>query len=203
MSELLHPARRGDLVTIKRLAASGARLCERGPTGRTALITASEYGRLAVVKYLLTQGASITEKDDFVDFTALLAAAAGYKYVVVQYCLEEAGASITEATNTGDTVWDFLRPEGPESDEFTSLLKVMVMLDDAPPAFVAILTPVHAAITERGLHYRAHLSSYLEQQHALIVKHCLLPVVLLPLVTAYAATTSEDMWTDGLRVRAL
>jgi hypothetical protein len=48
--------------------------------------------------------------------------------------------------------------------------------------------------------FRTQLPAYLEQQEASIVAHCPLPGVLQPLVAEYAAPTSEDMWTDGLRV---
>jgi hypothetical protein len=82
-----------------------------------------------------------------------------------------------------------------------SLLKVMVMLGDAPPYFVAKLSQAHAEIAARGQQYRVQLPSYLEQQRAMVVAHCPLPAVLQPLVGAYAATTPEDMWADGLGVQ--
>jgi hypothetical protein len=119
----------------------------------------------------------------------------------MQYLLQEAGASITEATNAGQTVWEILQPDRASPEVLASLLKVMVMLDDAPPAFVAKLSPTHAELTTRGRYYRMQLPSYMEQQYALVVEHCPLLAVLQPLVAAYAATTPEDMWTDGLRVR--
>jgi hypothetical protein len=78
----------------------------------------------------------------------------------------------------------------------------MVMLDDAPPAFVAKLSPAYAEIATRGRQYRAQLPSYLEQQRATVVEHCPPLPVLLPIVADYDAATLEDMWTDGLRVEA-
>jgi hypothetical protein len=78
----------------------------------------------------------------------------------------------------------------------------MVMLDDAPPAFVAKLSPVHTELTARGRQYRAQLPSYLEKQRASVFERCPLPAVLLPLIAEYAATTPEDVWTDGLRIHA-
>jgi translation elongation factor EF-4 len=86
--------------------------------------------------------------------------------------------------------------------ELSSLLKVMVMLEDAPVDFFAILSPHDAKICTRGRQLRAQLPSYLVQQRAAVVAHCNLPAVLQSLVAAYAATTPEDMWADGLRVQA-
>jgi hypothetical protein len=86
--------------------------------------------------------------------------------------------------------------------ELSSLLKVMVMLDDAPAAFVATLSPHHAKLCARGCQLRAQLPSYLEQQRVAVVAHCPLPGVLQSLVAAYAVVTPEDMWADGLRVQA-
>jgi hypothetical protein len=36
----------------------------------------------------------------------------------------------------------------------------------------------------------------------LVVEHCPLPAKLQSIVAAYTATTAEDMWADGLRIRA-
>jgi hypothetical protein len=84
-----------------------------------------------------------------------------------------------------------------------SLLKVMVMLGDAPADFIAKLTPPHAELCTRGRKLRAQLPSHLNHQQALITTYCPLPAVLQSLVVAYALTTPEDMWADGLRISAL
>jgi hypothetical protein len=76
----------------------------------------------------------------------------------------------------------------------------MVMLDDAPATFTTWLSPQHAEFCTRGKELRAQLLVYLKQQRAKIVAHCPLPTVLQTLVIAYAASTPEDMWTDGLLV---
>jgi hypothetical protein len=99
-------------------------------------------------------------------------------------------------------VWSKLKLEDADADALASLLKVMVLLADAPPDFVAKLSPAHAELATRGLQLRAQLPSYLEQQKALVVAHCPLPAVLQPIVFGLAAPTPEDMWTEGLRVRA-
>jgi hypothetical protein len=77
----------------------------------------------------------------------------------------------------------------------------MVMLDDAPANVTASLSPHHAYICTRGRHFRAQLPSSLVQQRAAFFTHCPLPDVLRSLVAAYAVTTPEDMWADGLCVQ--
>jgi regulation of enolase protein 1 (concanavalin A-like superfamily) len=125
-----------------------------------------------------------------------------WKIVNSQYFLEEAGASISDVTSHGATVWSLLKTQDANPVALAYLLKIMVMLDDAPPYFVAKLSQAHAEIAARGQQYRVQLPAYFEQQRAMVVAHCPLPAVLQPLVGAYAATTPEDMWADGLRVQA-
>jgi hypothetical protein len=122
------------------------------------------------------------------------------KLSIVQYFLQEAGASINDATHGSDTVWDLLELQDADPAALAPLLKIMVMLGDAPPSFVANLSPAYAKLTTKGRQYRAQLPSFLEQQRASVFEHCCLPPVLLPIVAEYAVTTPEDMWTDGLRV---
>jgi hypothetical protein len=69
---------------------------------------------------------------------------------LVQYFLQKAGASISEKTFDGNTVWGLLRIQDADTKALESLLKIMVMLDDAPPAFVAKLSPAHTKIATRG-----------------------------------------------------
>jgi hypothetical protein len=164
-------------------------------------MVAAMHGHVAVVKYLHANGASITERNGDGVSVLNLVSFRGF-LPLVQYFIEEAGARISEVTSDGGTLWSLLKLTGADPDELASLLKVMVMLEDAPPAFVAKLSPAHAEITTRGRYFRAQLPSYLEQQRASVFEHCLLPPVLLPIVAEYVATTPEDMWTHGLRVEA-
>jgi hypothetical protein len=97
-------------------------------------------------------------------------------------------------------VWSSIKHQDADADALASLLKVMVLLADAPPDFVAQLSPAHAELATRGQQLCAQLPSYLEQQRALVVAHCPLPAVLQPIVYGLAAPTPEDMWTEGLRV---
>jgi hypothetical protein len=78
----------------------------------------------------------------------------------------------------------------------------MVLVADAPPDFVARLSPAHAELVTRGRQLRSQLPSYLEQQRTLVVAHCPLPAALQPIVYGLAAPTPDDMWTEGLHVRA-
>jgi hypothetical protein len=119
---------------------------------------------------------------------------------LVEYFVQEAGASISDATSHGSIVWILLDIQDADPIALASLLKIMVMLDDAPPAFVAKLSSAHAEITIRGRYFRAQLPSYLEQQRASVFKHCPLPPVLQSIVADYAVTNPEDMWPNGLRV---
>jgi hypothetical protein len=93
----------------------------------------------------------------------------------LQYLPQEAGTHISDVT-----LWDLLELENADPVAVASLLKIMVMLDDAPPTFVDTLFPAHAEITTWGRHFRAQLPSYLEQQRASVFEHCSLPGVLLP-----------------------
>jgi hypothetical protein len=97
-------------------------------------------------------------------------------------------------------VWVVLKLEGADANALASLLKVMGLLADAPPDFVAKLSSTHAELTTRGRQLRAQLPLYLEQQRALVVAHCPLPAALQPIVYGFVAPTPEDMWAEGLRV---
>jgi hypothetical protein len=141
------------------------------------------------------------EEDDYGQGD-LFYAARDAQYKAMRWLLTEAGASISEVgSNTYYTVWSELNMHGSDY-ELSALLKVMVMLEDAPANFITRLMPHHAELCERNRQLRAQLPSYLEQQRASVMAHCPLPLVLQSVVAEYAATTPEDMWTDGLRMQA-
>jgi hypothetical protein len=204
MECLWRAARDGDLATIKRLRAEGVDVTEHGAHGVTAIMVAARHDHSTVVKFLQAAGASVVEKDD-TGCSAVHYAAMKGNLSLVQYFYQEAGASISDVTVDGETVWDLLRLldlHDVEPVALASLLKVMLMLGYTPPAFAAKLSPAHAELATRGRHFRVQLLLYLEQQRASVFENCPLPPVLLPIVAGYAATTSDDMWTDGLRVQA-
>jgi hypothetical protein len=120
---------------------------------------------------------------------------------MAQFLLAEGGASITEANQVGGTVWTQLegRLRSADDDALSSLLKVMVMLGDAPVDFIAMLKPAHAGLATWGPKLRVHLPPYVEQQPPLLTSHCPLPVVLQSIVASYAVPTPEDMWSDWVR----
>jgi ankyrin repeat protein len=195
-----------DLEEVKQLVAEGADVAEADNLGYTALLEAARFGNKRIMHWLLTEGGSSLTERTLHGRHALMIAARMNHLRAMQYLLEERGAPLTKSSVFGDTEWGNIdvdvRTALAHSDDLTSLLKVMVMLEDAPADFIANprLSPQHADICARGRQFRAQLLSYLEQQQTAIVAHCPLPAVLQSLVAAYAATNPKDMWTDGLRV---
>jgi hypothetical protein len=179
MGDLWHAASEGDIARVKELLAGGANVDEADIRGATALSYALGGGHNPLAYFLLVEGRSC----------------------------------IGNIINGRYTIWDLLRfgfnqrryrgVEEKDVNGLSALLKVMVMLDNAPHSFISVLTPFEAKICTRGRQLRAQLPSYLEQQRASVISHCPLPTVLQSLVAEYAVTTPEDMWTDGLRVGAL
>jgi hypothetical protein len=211
MSGLFDAVRRGDLGNVQRLVAEGADVKKTDSNGLTPLLQAAKYGYISIMSWLLAEGgSSIAEKTNS-GTTALIIAASLGRFPAVQYLLEGQGALITEIDSRGNTVWKGLSRiigrmvwKEISSIGLAALLEVMVMLEDAPNAFIVIsnLPPQYADICTRGRQLRAQLPSYLEQQRAAVVAHCPLPAVLGSLIAEYGTTTPEDMWADGLRVQA-
>jgi hypothetical protein len=202
MSDLQDAICEGYLEEVKRLVAEGADVKEGNDLGFTALLWAAFYGHISIMDWLLSEGGSSLAEHTILHGTkALMLTAIKGHFPAVQYLLEERGVSISETNNAGDTVWANIRWQGNDGADLSSLLKVMVMLEDAPADFIATLSPysMHADICTRGRQLRAQLPSYLEQQQATLVAHCPLPAVLQSVVTTYAVITPEDMWADGLR----
>jgi hypothetical protein len=129
------------------------------------------------------------------------------KYSLLKWMLEEGGAHITTPFTDGTThvcrglsIWNGVWQIFSGADmEFTSLVKVMVLLGDAPPDFIAKLSPHNAEIATQGRQIRALRPLYLERQQASISAQCSLPTVLQSIVTAYASPTPEDMWIDWVQ----
>jgi ankyrin repeat protein len=169
--------RKGDLETLKRFVAEGLSVVEVNPViGYTMLLYAAHYGRIPIMDWLLNKGgSSLTEKTNILEYdgmSALLVSAFMGRFPATQYLLEEQGTSVSEIDHRGNTVWDKIISgtvrEPNSAAELSSLLKVMVMLEDAPADFIVNprLSPQHTEICTRGRHLRAQLPSYLEQQQA-------------------------------------
>jgi hypothetical protein len=121
----------------------------------------------------------------------------GGHFNTVRFWLARAGTSITHE------VWTLLerhlQPKRPDlQKKLASLLKVIMLLDIAPPNFIAKLMPQHVDLAARGQQLCMRLPGYLEQQRTFLATHWPLPIVLHPLVAAYAQPTHDDMWTNGL-----
>jgi hypothetical protein len=103
------------------------------------------------MNWLLTEegGSSLTEQTNSGE-SALSLAADGGCFPAMQYLLEDHGISVTDTDHFGQTVWSYLWVENGNAVELTALLKVMVMLEDAPAAFIDKLEPQHAEICMRG-----------------------------------------------------
>jgi hypothetical protein len=170
----------------------------------SGILLAANHGDIAKMKRLLAEGADINEVGEDGSGVLQYAALAGSgNFAALSWLLVEGGASIGKVgIDTDRRVWGYLCVEHANAVELSSLLRVMVMLEDAPADFIARLMPQHAELCERGRQLRAQLPSYLEQQRATIVTNCHLPAVLQSLVIAYAVTTPEDMWADGLLAEA-
>jgi ankyrin repeat protein len=171
---------------VKRLVAEGAHAADStNLNGNTALLWAASYGHIPIMHWLLTEGgSSLDEKDKYGENTVLMTALMGH-YPALQYLLEGQGALLSESDSHmyGRTVWDAIIDSGcldPNDLELSSLLKVMVMLEDAPASSIIGLSPQHDEICSRGRQLRAQLPSYLEQQRTAVVAHCPLPAVLDP-----------------------
>ena len=162
------------------------------------MFMAAQHNQLDVVQCLCNVHGIDISKATHDDCTPLLYAADQGHLNVVK-CLLVHAQRIAKANRHGHTLWGVLNFEGADDAGLASLLQVMVLLGDAPPDFIAKLSPQHAKLCIRGRQLRAHLPAYQEQQRASIVEHCPLPAVLQPLIAAYAAPTTDNIWTDGLR----
>jgi hypothetical protein len=59
----------------------------------------------------------------------------------MRWLLAEVGVYINGVSISGRTVWTVVKYEHADAAELSSLLKVMVMLDDAPADFITSLLP--------------------------------------------------------------
>jgi hypothetical protein len=160
------------------------------------------------MKMLLAQGGNV-QVHDARGRTSLLVAAYRGHITMVHWLLVEGCASIKDIDEHGQTVWTFIkrRVQTAAAAELSALLRVMVLMDDAPPAFRPYTESVpipemkvkveHARIIAQGMKLRARLPYYKQQQRSLLAAKSRLPNVLLSIVIEYATPTTDDIWEEG------
>jgi ankyrin repeat protein len=105
MNKSLHiPAGEGDLSKVKAEVNSGTNVNSTDIAGQTALMYASEQGRVEVVKYLVENGADVNMKSTAYGCrgTALIYAASANRITVMSYLLKH-GADINATTYNKET----------------------------------------------------------------------------------------------------
>jgi uncharacterized protein len=75
--DMIAAAERGELLVVKKLLASGARINARDQRGRTALLAATHRNRVETARFLIQEGADVNAKDFIQDSPYLYAAAEG------------------------------------------------------------------------------------------------------------------------------
>jgi hypothetical protein len=149
MSELVKAARDGDLDEMQRLIGDGASVHEEDQiTGWTSPMCAAYSGNASVLLWLLKETEARISDVNAVGWTVLSIAASQGHYYLLEWMLTEGGALITDVMvqDGGDsnTMWDsmllFPGLASNVSAKLSSLLKVMVLLDDAPAKFIYIAT---------------------------------------------------------------
>jgi hypothetical protein len=179
------------------------------PAHKAPLLFAAKEGDLDMVRCLLELGASIEIMDGYGN-TALLLSARHGLCATVQFLLEEAGANINAIVDDGGTVWDLITghikygaadaAEEANPAALTSLLRVMVLREDPPPALIALLSPDNTRVVQEGARLRARLPAYLVQRRAFLDAHCPLLPPLCAIVDGYMQLTTEEIWATGLGV---
>jgi ankyrin repeat protein len=176
---------------------------------KAPLIFAAKEGNLDMVRCLVELGASIEIMDGYGNTALLLSAGHGH-YATVQFLLEKAGANINAIVDDGGTVWDLITghikygaadaAEEANPAALTSLLRVMVLREDPPPALIALLSPDNTRVVQEGARLRARLPAYLVQRRAFLDAHCPLLPPLCAIVDGYMQLTTEEIWATGLGV---
>jgi ankyrin repeat protein len=98
---LLDAAERGEIVTVRKLVAQGARINWRDHRGRTPLLAATQRNRVEVAKFLIQEGADVNTKDLVQDTPFLYAGAEGR--VEILKLMLAAGADLKDTNRFGGT----------------------------------------------------------------------------------------------------
>jgi hypothetical protein len=200
---VLCAAQFGHLKLLQWLEEKGASLMVKDTYGRSAAMCATQCDSLPTLKWLFSKGAaSASDRDDNGETILFASMFFAQTFRVTTWLLEEGVSSISQCTLWGKSVWDTaVQYDLHKCGEFfVKLLKVMVMLEDAPSEFLkeSMLSYRQRQVCRLGPRFRKELPLYLAKQKVSIIDHCPLPVVLGSIVATYAAITPDDMWSDGL-----
>jgi hypothetical protein len=185
---------------VDRDTLLAARTEERG---LSALLLASLHGHMSTVQCLLGSGASLQERSTD-GRTALLCAASHFP--LLKWLLEVGGASISETTNDGRTIWDLLRHKFRFDlrghSAVNALLRVLVLHGDPPRQFVGDLSR-YPQVIEEGARLRARIPAYLAHRRAFLDAKCPLlaplPEELWTLIFDWEGpATTDELWATGL-----
>jgi hypothetical protein len=164
----------------------------------TPLACAAKNGSSGNVRCLVEELGADVRIRDFKGNSALILGALFESFSVVQYLIGIGVASIDEVNNDGESVWDVLEEYLEEHDtngeddddskssfgsfsfngfeEFTAMLRTMVLHSDPPHEIIDILSPEDSRLVSEGTRLRAELPAYLVRRRALLDAHCpLLP----------------------------
>jgi hypothetical protein len=173
--------------------------------GRSALLIAAMYGKIAMLQWLLSEGGSKISETSQSGAGALQLSAINGETACCQWLLEFGGSCITEASNSGFTMWDWLSSEL-NLDEGENMLveiaffRVVVLQGDPPPIIMAREMAVEiAAVLQEGSRLRERLPAYLAQRRSLFNECCPLIADLQDEVYSYLVPAStEELWATGL-----
>jgi uncharacterized protein len=98
---LVDAAGRGDLAQVRTLLRAGANIEQRDPSGRTAVLAATDGNHVDVVRELIARGANVNAQDNQRDSAFLLAGARGYTEIV--RATLAAGADLKSTNRYGGT----------------------------------------------------------------------------------------------------
>jgi hypothetical protein len=172
--------------------------------GNTLLLYAASGGNIDVCRFLLERGATLTEANEDGN-NVLLRACYGYPRLAA-WLLTEGGASLECKNIEGESVWDSLivgiSHNHVDEADLSHLLRVMLLIGDAPANFADTLSPALQALVLEGGQLRARLPAYLVRRRTVLDTHC---PVLLPelrdLVHGYMElTTTDELCATGLGV---
>jgi hypothetical protein len=220
---LLEAVDEGDFQEVQRLVGVEGVPVGAGHNfyGWTPLLYAAMGGHIPIMAWLLSNGSSLVEEDMW-GKNAMHHAIEHNQIHALRFLLEVEGASIRgcdrRVNNNNEVLilsfWCWIAKNfkpaqfalqdgvpGILPNDLESLLKVMVMHEDAPLDFRHGLAQRFLTICDLGRLYRPKLLYYLEQQRVAIREGLLMSVgVLEQMVAEYARTTPEDMWATGLPV---